>query len=80
MCSQVVFEFSNREFCSLQVASRPGDWKCVLKLSSNSLTLNFVRSKSPVNDEIESANYFCFTSQSVSASSCQQSVSLDFFV
>ena len=51
MCFQVVFEFSNVEFCS------------------------------PVNGEIESANYFnfCFICQSVSASSCQPSVSLDFF-
>ena len=42
MCFQIVFEF-----CSLQVASQPGDCKCVFKLSSNSVILNFVRFKLP---------------------------------
>ena len=40
------------KFCSVQVASRPGDWKCVFKLSSNSATS--IRFESPVDGEITS--------------------------
>jgi len=34
---------------TLQVASWPGDWNCVFKLSSNSVISNFVCSKSPAD-------------------------------
>ena len=56
---QVVFEF-----CSLQVASQPGDCKCVFKLSSNSVTLNLVRFKLPANRESDSVFSSCLRTQS----------------
>ena len=58
MCFQIVFEF-----CSLQVASQPGDCKCVFTLSSNSVTLNLVRFKLPANWESDSV--FKLSSNSV---------------
>ena len=63
MCFQVVFEFSDLELSSLQVASQLGDCKCVFKLSSNSVTSNCLRFKLPVIREIESVFSSCLRIQ-----------------